>query len=198
MGGYAELHCHSGFSFLDGASEPEELVQEAARLGLSALALTDHHGFYGVVRFATAARTLGLPTIFGTEITLGGAHPRTGVPDPEGEHLVILAKSPQGYARLSRVLAEAHLRGGVKGEPQFELSELAVAHGDEWWVLTGCRKGPVAKAWRDAGPSAARRRLDELTLAFGRDNVAVEIWDHGDPLDSARNDALALLRIGSL
>ena len=193
MGGYAELHCHSGFSFLDGASEPEELVQEAARLGLSALALTDHHGFYGVVRFATAARTLGLPTIFGAEITLGGAHPRTGVPDPEGEHLVILAKSPQGYARLSRVLAEAHLRGGVKGEPQFELSELAVAHGDEWWVLTGCRKGPVAKAWRDAGPSAARRRLDELTLAFGRDNVAVEIWDHGDPLDSARNDALALL-----
>ena len=53
---YAELHAHSGFSFLDGSSDPEELVAEADRLGLAALALTDHHGFYGVVRFAEAAR----------------------------------------------------------------------------------------------------------------------------------------------
>ncbi len=67
---YAELHCHSNFSFLDGASHPEELVTEAARLGLEALALTDHNGFYGIVRFAEAARELGLPTIFGTELTL--------------------------------------------------------------------------------------------------------------------------------
>ena len=67
---YAELHVHSGFSFLDGASDPEELVGEAARLGLSGLALTDHNGLYGVVRFAEAARTFGLGTIFGSEITL--------------------------------------------------------------------------------------------------------------------------------
>ena len=67
---YAELHCHSNFSFLDGASHPEELATEAARLGLEALALTDHDGFYGVVRFAEAARAVGMPTVFGTEITL--------------------------------------------------------------------------------------------------------------------------------
>src|SRR5690606_28499740 len=67
---YAELHCHSNYSFLDGASHPEELVIEAARLGLEALALTDHDGFYGVVRFAEAARRAGLPTVFGAEITL--------------------------------------------------------------------------------------------------------------------------------
>ncbi len=67
MATYAELHAHSGFSFLDGASDPEELVAEAVRLGLSGLALTDHHGLYGVVRFAEAARALGLPTIFGAE-----------------------------------------------------------------------------------------------------------------------------------
>jgi error-prone DNA polymerase len=67
---YAELHCHSNFSFLDGASHPEELATEAARLGLEALALTDHNGFYGVVRFAEAAREVGLPTVFGAEITL--------------------------------------------------------------------------------------------------------------------------------
>ncbi|MEW6155059.1 MAG: PHP domain-containing protein, partial [Actinomycetota bacterium] len=67
---YAELHCHSAFSFLDGASLPEELAEEAARLGLDALALTDHDGFYGVVRFAEAASALGLPTVFGAELTL--------------------------------------------------------------------------------------------------------------------------------
>ncbi len=58
---YAELHCHSNFSFLDGASHPEELAEEAVRLGLEALALTDHDGFYGVVRFAEAARPTGCP-----------------------------------------------------------------------------------------------------------------------------------------
>ena len=67
---YAELHCHSSFSFLDGASHPEELAEEAARLGLEALALTDHDGFYGVVRFAEAARAVGLPTASGAEATL--------------------------------------------------------------------------------------------------------------------------------
>ena len=69
---YAELHCHSNFSFLDGASHPEQLAEEAARLGLEALALTDHDGFYGVVRFAEAARAVGLPTVFGAEISLCG------------------------------------------------------------------------------------------------------------------------------
>src|SRR5262245_51567439 len=73
---YAELHCHSNFSFLDGASHPEELAEEAARLGLEALALTDHDGLYGVVRFAEAARAVGLRTVFGAEVTLirGAAH----------------------------------------------------------------------------------------------------------------------------
>src|SRR5215210_4712324 len=67
---YAELHCHSSFSFLDGASPPEELAEEATRLGLEALAVTDHDGFYGVVRFAEAARALQWPTIFGAELSL--------------------------------------------------------------------------------------------------------------------------------
>ena len=66
---YAELHAHSAFSFLDGASTPEELV-EAARLGLRAIALTDHDGLYGVVRFAEAARELRIPTVFGAELSL--------------------------------------------------------------------------------------------------------------------------------
>jgi PHP domain len=109
---YAELHCHSNFSFLDGASHPEELVEEAVRLGLKALAITDHDGLYGVVRFAEAARAHGLPTVFGSELTLHAmerADQRVGNPDPDGDHLVVLAADPIGYGRLARAIATSHL-----------------------------------------------------------------------------------------
>ena len=103
---FADLHVHSSFSFLDGAASPEHLVEEAVRLGLQALALTDHDGLYGVVRFAEAAEAHGLPTIFGAELQLdveiAGTHShrqvsaRTGVADPPGWHLLALARDPRG------------------------------------------------------------------------------------------------------
>ncbi|HTU37633.1 MAG TPA: PHP domain-containing protein, partial [Acidimicrobiales bacterium] len=192
---YAELHAHSGFSFLDGSSDPEELVAEADRLGLRALALTDHHGFYGVVRFAEAARACGLPTVFGSEVTLAPAGLRTGEPDPTGAHLVVLARDPAGYARLSTVLADAHLAGGEKGKPVFTLDALARAAGGHWLVLSGCRKGAVPAALMEAGPRAASHEVGRLVDAFGRAHVALELWDHGDPVDTARNDALARLAV---
>jgi len=194
MATYGELHAHSGFSFLDGASDPEELVVEATRLGLSGLALCDHDGLYGVVRFAEAARSLGLASVFGSEITLDGHDDRVGVSDPSGEHLVLLARSPAGYAQLSRMLALAHLERGEKGVPRFTLSDVADA-AHEWLVLTGCRKGPLTRALLDEGPRAAQRALSQLIERFGRENVAVEIWDHGAPDDVARNDVLAELAV---
>ncbi|MFM2076697.1 MAG: hypothetical protein RJA49_587, partial [Actinomycetota bacterium] len=204
--------CHSNFSFLDGASHPEQLAEEAARLGLEALALTDHNGFYGIVRFAEAARTVGLPTVFGTEITLTqgvsgrrarteadtqrqvstGLLPDTHQPDPHGQHLVVLADGPTGYARLARALSLGHL-AGEKGVPQFGLLDLADAVRGHGWVLTGCRKGAVPAALVADGPAAAGRELRTLMELFGRDRVLVELWDHGNPLDSVRNDALAEL-----
>jgi error-prone DNA polymerase len=201
MVSYAELHCHSNFSFLDGASHPEELATEAARLGLEAIALTDHDGLYGVVRFSEAARAAGVAAVFGAELTLtpADASPkttaRTGTPDPFGTHLVVLARDPEGYARLSRTIAETQLAGGVKGQPACALDDLAKRHHGHWLVLTGCRKGAVPGALTTAGPTAAARQLERLVHAFGRDNVAVELWDHGDPLDAARNDALAELAV---
>jgi error-prone DNA polymerase len=188
---YAELHCHSNFSFLDGASHPEELAEEAARLGLEAIALTDHDGFYGVVRFAEAAREVGVPTAFGAELSLGLSQPQNGIADPEGHHLLVVARDPAGYARLARTISAAQLRGKEKGKPLYNMSELADLHGGRWLVLTGCRKGAVASALLRDGPAAAARALADLVAVFGRANVAVELWDHGDPLDSARNDALA-------
>ncbi len=193
---YAELHCHSSFSFLDGASHPEQLVAEAVRLGLSGLALTDHEGLYGVVRFTEAAREAGLSTVYGAEVTLtdGGPAPaRTRTPDPGGSHLVLLARDPAGYGRLARALSEAHLAGGEKGRPAHDLERLAELSGNHLVVLTGCRKGVVGSALLREGPATAARRLDRLVALFGRENVAVELFDHGDPIDGARNDALAAL-----
>src|SRR4249919_1390509 len=136
---YAELHCHTNFSFLDGASHPEELVEEAHRLGLSALAVTDHDGLYGVVRLAVAARPLGLPTVFGAELTLGARTPPNGHADPAGEHLVVIAEGPSGYAALARTISEAQLRG-EKGAPKLSFAQLAEAAGTRpgWFTTTGC------------------------------------------------------------
>jgi error-prone DNA polymerase len=187
---YAELHCHSAYSFLDGASHPEQLAEEAARLNLDALALTDHDGMYGVVRFAEAARVIGLPTVFGAEVSVGMTRIPNGIADPEGNHLVCIARDPYGYARLCRALSLAQLRG-EKGRPVHHMDELAELSGGRWIVLTGCRKGAVPRALMDRGPAEARRELGRLISAFGKDNVAVELWHHGDPLDDPRNDALA-------
>ncbi len=215
MAEYAELHCHSNFSFLDGASHPEELAEEAHRLGLSGLAVTDHDGLYGVVRFAVAARPLGLPTVFGAELTLEVERPPSSVPparspgvrtrseparptgqaDPPGEHLVIIGEGPAGYAGLARAISEAQMRG-EKSAPRLTLADLANAPRagrGSWFVLTGCRKGAVPAALVRDGPAAAEHALARLVEAFGRDRVLLELWDHGDPMDRPRNDALARL-----
>ena len=193
---YAELHCHSSFSFLDGASSPEALAEEATRLGLDALAITDHAGFYGVVRFAEAARELALPTVFGAELTLNAAEARSGPADPDGAHLLVLARDTIGYARLAALLSEAQM-AGEKGRPQLSFAAVAEAASGRarghWAVLTGCRKGTVPAALVERGPAAAERELRSLVAAFGAEHTFVELWDHGDPLDSARNDALARL-----
>ncbi|MET0476225.1 MAG: error-prone DNA polymerase [Mycobacterium sp.] len=189
---FAELHAHSAYSFLDGASTPEELVEEAARLNLRAIALTDHDGLYGVVRFAEAARELDVRTVFGAELSLGNVA-RTEVPDPPGPHLLVLARGPEGYRRLSRELAKAHLAGGEKGKPRYDYDGLTEAAGGHWHVLTGCRKGHVRQALSTGGPAAAEAALADLVDRFGRSRVSVELTRHGHPLDDERNATLAEL-----
>ena len=194
---WAELHCHSSFSFLDGASTPDELVAEAARLGLETLAITDHDGMYGVPQFAQAAAPLGdqgisLGTVFGAELSLGGGG-RAGAPDPEGGHLLVLARDPEGYRRVCAVISAAQLAGGEKGRPAYDLGALAGAHDGHWVVLTGCRKGAVPAALAADGPEAAWRELTALTEMFGHENVMVELTCHHDPGDDERNDLLARL-----
>src|SRR5438093_1202377 len=101
---YVELHCHSSYSFLDGASLPEELAVRALELGYEALALTDHDGVYGSLEFACVAQELGLRSITGAEVTLEG-----------GSHVTLLVETPRGYANLCRILTEAHAGTRVPG-----------------------------------------------------------------------------------
>ena len=182
---YAELHCRSNFSFLQGVSHPERLAETAVRLGLRALAVTDRNGLYGVVRFAEAARALGLPTVFGAELQCN-----------DGE-VLILARNPRGYAHLSSAISAGQLAGS-KGSPVFSVEALSDFCVGDWWVLTGSSEGVVARALTAGGPAAAQRQLQRLIDAFGRERVVVELWDHGDPLDSVRNDELVRLahRVG--
>src|SRR5215831_17322471 len=229
---WAELHCHSSYSFLDGASAPAELVAEAARRGLAALAITDHDGMYGVPQFAQAAARLkeqagtGIGTVFGAELSLGlpggftpaarpelhgpargvspdptpprwPAPPRTGVPDPGGRHLLVLARDPEGYRRLCRAISMAQLAGGEKGRPRYDLESLAQAHGGHWVILTGCRKGAVPAALASVGPEAAAAELTALAAMFGRQNIMVELASHDHPVDDERNDALYELAAGT-
>lgn len=191
---YAELHSHSNFSFLDGASPPEELIEEAARLGLHGLAITDHDGFYGVVRMAEAAEEFPqLKTIFGAELSLGLDTPQSGVADPRGSHLLVLARGQEGYHRLSGAITAAQLAGAEKGRPIYDLADLTERAGGHWLVLTGCRKGRVRQTLVDEGLPGAQRELTQLVERFGQDNLAVELHHHGNPLDDAHNDALARL-----
>ena len=162
---YVELHCHSSFSLLDGASPPEELVARAAELDMPALAVTDHDGLYAAITFHKAARELGVKPIIGAEITLDG-----------GNHVTLLAEDSRGYANLSRLITRSQL-GHSKGEPSTSLDVLA-EHAGGLVCLSGCRQGEVRKAMasgrHEAAAIAARRYLD----IFGSRNFCIELQNN--------------------
>ena len=192
---YAELHCHSAYSFLDGASSPDELLAEAHRLGYPAMALTDRNGIYGSLAFAHAAKPLGLQAITGAEVTL-----------PDGSHLILLAETPQGYTNLCRLLTEAHL-GAERLDPRLPLTAIE-ARQDGLIILSGCRReGLLARTLENEGLSAARKLAERCKAVFGPDRFFVEIQRNrarGDfalsraLIDVAANTQLAVLATGNV
>jgi error-prone DNA polymerase len=153
---YVELHAHSAYSFLDGASRPEELVARAAELGYDALALTDHDGVYGSLEFAQAARQFGLRAITGAEVTLAG-----------GNHVTLLCESRRGYENLCRILTDAHAgtrREGREREllPAETTLEVVAEHAQGLVCLSGCARQGLAV--RD--PKAAARLAQVFPGAF--------------------------------
>lgn len=177
---YAELHAHSNFSFLEGASHVEEMVLRACELGYQSLALTDHEGLHGAMEFAQCARAWGLKPITGAEITLAGGH-----------HLTLLCESRHGYANLCRILTHAHL-DHARGEPCVEPEALA-RHTEGLIALSGCRKGELASLvalgeYRDA--EAIARRYAKW---FGTGKFFVELQNNLVHGDIRRNRSLAEL-----
>src|SRR6266851_3872071 len=172
---YAELHAHSAYSFLDGASQPEELAARAAELGYTALALTDHDGVYGSLEFAYAAKHFGVRPITGAELTLDG-----------GSHVTLLVESPQGYANLCRLLTAAHARTRPKEgreplPPSLEQHRLERLH-EGLVCLSGCARHGLAV--HDAKAAARLERV------FGRERFFVELQRPYERGDTRRNAAL--------
>jgi len=161
---YAELHCHSAFSLLDGASNPEELVERAKIIGLSALALTDHDDMGGMVRFAQAGQELNVNAIVGAELSLLGDY-----------HVIALAKSLQGYKNICSLISAGRMNCG-RGLPRVSKHELA-KYSDGIVILSGCPGGEI--------PSLiALGKIDEAMavckqfLEIFWDDFFLELWDH--------------------
>ncbi len=188
---YVELHCHSAFSFLDGASTPAELAATAAGLGYGALALTDHDGLWGSMEFAHACESLGLRPITGAELTVA-------LPGAGDAHLTLLVESAAGYRNLCRLLTEAHsgTREGPQraaGQPRVALERVAELSGG-LVCLSGCAgEGAVAGSWERGQPARAEGLARSLLGAFGRDRFRVELQRPYWRRDRARNRWLAAL-----
>jgi error-prone DNA polymerase len=169
---YVELHCHSYYSLLDGASSPEALVERAAELGYHSLALTDHNGLYGAVRFWTAARDVGIRPLFGAEVTL----------DDES-HLTLLVETQRGYANLCRLLSAGQL-AGVKGAPRLT-REIIAEYSAGLICLSGCSKGAISAALDRDNLAQALSAADRLHQTFaGR--FWIELQRHLEPGDRVR------------
>ncbi len=167
---YTHLHVRSWFSFLAGGSSPEDLVAEAARKGMTALALTDVNGVYGAVRFQRACKLAGIRSIIGAEVPV------------EGETLVLIAASRDGYANLCRLLTCAHLKD--RDRPDASLEELERFNGD-LFCLTGTRG---SRLWRHVDArheQAAADWIGTLKEIFG-DRLSLELTHHLLPDDSRR------------
>ena len=178
---FVELHAQSAFTFLEGAEQPETLAAEAARLGMSALALVDRDGVYGAARFHRAAENAGVRALIGSELTLA-----------DGSRLPVLVEDRDGYRNLCRLITRLKL-GAPKGMGRITLDELE-AHARGLVCLTGGRHGPLADSIARGDREAAGQILDRLAGIFGRDGCFVEVQRHldrGQERDLARLVRLA-------
>ncbi|MFC1893505.1 DNA polymerase III subunit alpha [Chloroflexota bacterium] len=165
MDNYAELHCHSNFSLLNGASRIEELVERAAELGMPALALTDHNGLYAVIHFYKAAKEAGVKPVIGAELTLATGH-----------HVTLLAKNNQGYSNLCQLITKAHL-GHSKGESSIDFPTLARL-SDNLICLSGCKKGETTDLVVEGKIEKAEAVAMRYLGVFGTDNFFIELQNN--------------------
>ncbi len=180
---YVELHAHSYYSLLEGASPPEDLLRRAVELGMDALALTDHDAVYGAVPFVKHARELGIRPILGAELTLAG--------ESDPHHLTLLVENATGWANLCQLitLARHHAPKGEALVPEALLAE----HTDGLIALSGCRLGAVTAALRRDDPSTAVQAARHYRDMFRRDHFYIELQHHRLPHDERLNAELAAI-----
>ncbi|MFL6447776.1 MAG: DNA polymerase III subunit alpha [Bryobacteraceae bacterium] len=179
---YVELHAKSAFSFLEGASTPEQLAAECARYGQHAIALTDANGVYGSPRLHYTARKIGIKPLVGAEVGL-----------QSGARLTLLVESQAGYKNLTQLITRTKLRNGLNGKienPIAFLEDLAL-HAEGLICITGGDEGPIALALKKVESSTAvRHQIEELIGIYGRRNVYIELQRHGRRDQEYRNQAL--------
>ncbi len=171
MADYIELHCHTNFSLLDGAAHPESMVARAKELGMKAMAIADHDGLYGAVRFYKATREAGVKPIIGAELTLDG-----------GFHVTLLARDMTGYSSLCRLISRAHLRHS-KHEALVDWESLS-QHSAGLVCLSGCKKGEVSSYLLRHKPEEALEAARRYACLFGRDAFWIELQNHFLPDDT--------------
>jgi error-prone DNA polymerase len=192
---YVELHSCSAFSFLEGASLPEDLASRASELQLPGIALLDRDGFYGSPRFHTTATKLGIRAHVGAEISVDGLGNRAGLspwlPNSASSRpvrLCLLAENRKGYQNLCRLITRYKSREKEKGTGTATLEEIA-EHADGLICLTGGEEGVLAASLSRGGLEEAQKNVQELIELFGRNNVFVELQRHFDPIEERRNQA---------
>ncbi|HTD53686.1 MAG TPA: PHP domain-containing protein, partial [Thermoanaerobaculia bacterium] len=198
---YAELHAASAFSFLEGASLPEDLIAQAADLELPAVALVDRNGVYGAPRFYKAARAAGVKALVGAEVSLSGGggegesgrktgsppRPLTPSPPPQLPRLTVLVENRTGYKNLCRLITAGAL-GKPKGETSVTLDQIG-EYSEGLHCTTGGEEGPIPRALESDGLEAAAEMLERLAHVFpGR--VHVELQRHCVAREEHRNQAL--------
>src|SRR5437879_2148584 len=180
---YVELHSRSAFSFLEGASTPEELIAVCANLGMPAMALLDRDGVYGSPRFHLAAKKPGLTAHIGAEVTCAAFSPRRY---RGGFRLPLLVASRAGYQHLCRLITKMKLRDGQKAGASASSSDF-IEHAGGLICLTGGEEGPLAAALKQGGPQAALEAVKRLAEIFGQSNVYVEMQRHFHRDEEYRN-----------
>jgi error-prone DNA polymerase len=192
---YVELHARSAFSFLEGASLPENLMIRCAELGMPAMALLDRNGLYGAPRFHVTAEKLGLRAHIGAEIAVRDigdrVRPPAWVPHSvpvEPVRFALLAESAAGYQNLCRMITGYKLREGTKAEGSATLADIQ-EHSAGMICLTGGDEGPLAAALARGGFGEAQNEVQRLVNLFGKRNVYVELQRHFDRNEEHRNQA---------
>ncbi|PIQ83709.1 MAG: DNA polymerase III subunit alpha [Candidatus Omnitrophica bacterium CG11_big_fil_rev_8_21_14_0_20_63_9] len=191
---FVHLHVHTNYSLLDGACRITPLVKRAAELKFPAMAMTDHGNLFGAVEFYETCTKHGIKPIIGCETYLAPKHrldrSGTGIRD-SNSHLVLLAKDEQGYSNLTRLVTIGYLEGFYY-KPRID-KEVLLQHRDGLIALTSCLKGVLNVHLTQDQFDLARRELDDLIHILGKENVYVELQNHGLPLEDRTRPLLKRL-----